>query len=199
MIYRRQRQQYIFAVFLAVVAVVNVLFYFILTRPSQTEYATLQNEIVALQEQVRKSEGAFARLQGNAGKLLRFDDDKNELLMTHLVQRKEGYSEIQGKLNDILKKSGVKYSLIRYNLNPEAQAGLNALSIVVPVEGNYTNVVGFIRELENSDTFFLISQINLERTTLQEPGRPAAFNNSAAANAPGAVALSLTLETYFYQ
>ena len=200
MIYRRQRQQYIFGVFLAVVAVVNLLFYFILTRPSQTEYATLQEEIVQLEDQVKKSDALFKRLSLNAEKLSRFDGDKSALLMMHLVQRDQGYSEIQGKLNAILKKSGVRYTSIRYNLNPDPQAGLNPVSIVVPVEGNYTNVVSFIRELENSDTFFLISQINLERTTPQEQvsGRPAAFNASAAI-APGTVALSLTLETYFYQ
>jgi hypothetical protein len=198
MIYRRQRQQYFFAIFLAVVAVVNILFYFILTRPSQTEYATLQEEIMTLQKQIKRSESSFQQLSGRAIKLETFDKDKSELLMTHLVQRHQGYSEIQGKLNSILKKSGVKYSSIRYNLDPEPQAGLNAVSIVVPVEGIYTNVVSFIRELENSDTFFLISQINLERTTPAEPARPVAFNNSAA-TAPGAVALSLTLETYFYQ
>jgi hypothetical protein len=43
-IYRRQRKQYIFAGFLAVVAVVNVLVGVLLTRPSLTEFATLQGE-----------------------------------------------------------------------------------------------------------------------------------------------------------
>jgi hypothetical protein len=200
MIYRRQRQQYIFSIFLAVIAVVNVLFYFILTRPSQTEYATLQDEIATLQEQVKKSERFYQQLSGSSDKLQDFDKDKSALFMMHLVQRNQGYSEIQGKLNAVLKKSGVKYTSIRYNLNPDAQAGLNAVTIAVPVEGNYTNVVSLIRELENSDTFFLITQINLGRTTPQEPlpGRPAAINTSAA-NAPGTVALTLTLETYFYQ
>lgn len=197
MIYRRQRKQYIFAIILAAVAVVNVLFFFILTRPSQTEYASLQTEITQLQKQISDSQRFFTNLRGTSEKLETFEGDKNALLMMHLVQRNQGYSQIQGKLNAILQKSGVKYSAIRYNLNPEQQAGLNSLAINVPVEGNYTNVVKFIRELETSDTFFLITAINVERTTLQEPARPAAFTNTAAAG--GAVALSLTLETFFYQ
>ena len=199
MIYRRQRQQYFFAMFLAVVAVVNLLFYFILTRPSQAEYATLQSEIEKLQKEAKNSERYFTQLARAAEKLGTFDRDKNALLMMHLVQRNQGYSEIQGKLNSILNKTGVKYSSIRYSIDPEAQAGLNALAIAVPVEGNYTNVVNFIRELENSDTFFLINQINLGRTSMQESvvgGRPAAVSNTTAA---GAVDLSLALETYFYQ
>lgn len=198
MIYRRQRTQYVFGIFLAVVAVVNVLFYFILTRPSQTEYASLQKEIGVLEGQIKNSQKYFTELSQAAIKLESFDRDKNALLMMHLVQRNQGYSQIQGKLNAILQRSGVRYSAIRYNLNPEMQAGLNSLSIVVPVEGNYTNVVKFIRELENSDTFFLITAINVERTTLPEPGgRPAVVANTAAAG--GAVSLSLTLETFFYQ
>ena len=199
MIYRRQRQQYFFAMFLAVVAVVNLLFYFILTRPSQAEYATLQSEIEKLQKEAKNSERYFTQLAQAAEKLGTFDRDKNALLMMHLVQRNQGYSEIQGKLNSILNKTGVKYSSIRYSIDPEAQAGLNALAIAVPVEGNYTNVVNFIRELENSDTFFLINQISLGRTSMQESvvgGRPAAVSNTTAA---GAVDLTLALETYFYQ
>jgi Tfp pilus assembly protein PilO len=197
MIYRRQRKQYIFGVILAVVAVVNVLFFFILTRPSQTEYASLQQEIGQLEGQISSSSGYFQQLSDAARKLKSFEKDKNALLMMHLVQRNQGYSQIQGKLHDILEKSGVRYNSIRFNLNPEQQAGLNSLSIVVPVQGNYTNVVKFIRELETSDTFFLITSLNVERTTLQEPGRPAALANTAAA--AGAVSLSLTLETFFYQ
>jgi len=197
MIYRRQRKQYIFAIFLAVVAVINLLFFFILTRPSQAEYANLQAEIGQLQKQIKNSSQYFTERAKIADKLGDFEQDKNALLAKYLVPRQQGYSEIQGKLNAILVKSGVKYTGIRYNLNPETQAGLNALSIVVPVEGNYTNVVNFIRELENSETFFLITAINLERTTLQEPGRPAALVNTASAG--GAVSLSLTLETFFYQ
>ncbi len=200
MIYRRQRTQYVFAIFLAVVAVVNVLFFFILTRPSQTEYADLQKEIETLDLQIKNSQKGLKDRERIASQLERFEGDKSELLMTHLVKRDEGYSEIQGKLNSILKKSGVKYTSIRYNLNPDVQAGLNAVSITVPVSGNYTNVVDFIRELETSDTFFLITAINLERTTLQEQGRPGTFPGPAnSATAGGAVSLSLTLETFFYQ
>jgi len=120
MIYRRQRTQYVFAVFLVVIAVVNVLFYFILTRPSQTEYANLQQEIGELQKQIKNGQKFLGDRAKLVEKLGSFEQDKNALLMMHLVQRNQGYSEIQGKLNAILQKSGVKYTSIRYNLNPDA-------------------------------------------------------------------------------
>src|SRR5690242_431712 len=105
MIYRRQRTQYVFAIFLAVVAVVNVLFYLILTRPSQTEYANLQKEIETLDLQIKNSKKGFKDRERIATQLKSFEGDKNALLMMHLVEREQGYSEIQGKLNGILKKS----------------------------------------------------------------------------------------------
>ncbi len=79
-----------------------------------------------------------------------------------------------------------------------------AVSIAVPVEGTYSNVVSFIRGLEDSDTFFLISSISVERSAPPPPGpgQPVAFNtinNNNAAAANGSVSLNLILETYFYQ
>ena len=61
MIYRRQRKQYIFAGFLAVIAVVNVLFFFILNRPARTEYARLEDSIKQLRFTCRSEQGPFDR------------------------------------------------------------------------------------------------------------------------------------------
>ena len=202
MIYRRQRRQYIYAIFLAVIAVVNVLFYFILTRPSQKEYSNLQEETAKLQSQIAKSDKYFSQLVKNSGIIDNFDKDKNALVMMHLVQRNKGYSEILSKLDMMVQHSGAKHTRMTLSQNPTPQAGLNALAIVLPLEGNYSSIVSFIRELEKSETFFLITAINVERTTQAGgqtgPGQPA-FVNTAASTAPGAVQLSLTLETYFYQ
>jgi hypothetical protein len=52
MIYRRQRQQYIFAGVLAVIGLVNLLFFFILNQPAKTEYTKLQASIQQLQTQI---------------------------------------------------------------------------------------------------------------------------------------------------
>ena len=193
MTYRRQRYQYIFAGLLAVIVVVNVLFYFILTRPSQSEYADLQKSIEQTQKQVSSSQEFFANLETSSAALGKFDQDKDRLLMIHAVQRSKGYSEILDKLDGIVKKANVKKSSVTYTRFPTPMPGLESVSISLPVEGNYTNVVNFIRELENSDTFFLITAINVERSS-QATGLPGAAGQGA-----GSVALALTLETYFYQ
>jgi Tfp pilus assembly protein PilO len=201
MIYRRQRQQAIFAIFLAVIAVVNVLFYFILMRPSQKEYANLQDSIQELQKTIKSSEQFYEKRKTQATKIGNFEGDKKILLMEHLIPRKQGYSEVIETLNSVVLHSGVKKTRVSYSLNPSGKTGLNPLSITIPVEGNYSNVVKFIQELEDSKTFYLITAISVERSNQGggQQGQPGAFSNAAAAGGTGAVALQLSLETYFYQ
>lgn len=201
MIDRRRRYQYIFATFLAVIAVINTLFYFILTRPSQSEYTNLQQSIAQLESTMKSSNVYLADLVRKSILIDRFDPDRNALLAMHMVKRNKGYSEILTKLSGIVQDSGVKWTRQGFNQNPTPQAGLNALSITLPLEGNYANIVQFIRGVEDSETFFLITGITVERTS-QASGpavQPGAFINAATAAATGSVSLSLTLETYFYQ
>ena len=195
MIYRRQRQQYIFTAFLVLIAVVNVLFFLILNRPAQTEYARLEESISRLGAQVENNKSYITNLMQTSTHLEEFDKDKRALLTMYLIQRNTGYSQIVSTLNDIVQQTGVDKTRVSYNLDPKPLAGLNTVSINIPLQGNYNNVVNFIRELENSDTFFLINQIELVGS--KDSGeQPVAAN---AAGGPGTVALSLGAETFFYQ
>jgi hypothetical protein len=196
MIYRRQRKQYVFAIFLAVLAVLNVMFYFILTRRSQTEFATLHESIERLEKQVGNSQKYFDQLGKSSEALGKFDEDKDRLLMMRMVKRTKGYSELLAKLDGIAKDAGVRKTSVSYTRFPTPMPGMESVAIAFPVEGNYTNIVKFIRELENSETFFLVTSIAVQRAS-QSSGQPGAL--AAAAAGAGGVGLSLTLETYFYQ
>ena len=44
-IYRRQRQQYVFATLLGIIGVITLLFFFILYEPARSEYYRLQDSI----------------------------------------------------------------------------------------------------------------------------------------------------------
>jgi hypothetical protein len=202
MIYRRQRQQYIFAGLLAIIAVVNVLFFFILNRPARIESERLQESIRQLRAQAGANKIFFERLQKTSTDLDRFDKDKRELLMKHLVHRPSGYSQIVSTLEGIVRKTGVRSTRISYAPDPTPHAGLNTVAVTIPLEGPYGNIVSFIREVENSETFFLITAINLTAGA----GAQASNTNTTTTTTttttsarPGSVSLSLALETYFYQ
>jgi Tfp pilus assembly protein PilO len=197
MIYRRQRTQYIFAIFLAVVAVVNVLFYFILTRPSQSEYATLQQSIAQLQKQINDSQRFFKGLETSSAALDRFDEDKNRLLMMRALERNKGYSQLLEKLDSMARAANVRKTTVSLTRFSTPMPGMESVSIVIPIEGNYANVVKFISELEKSETFFLVTAISVERST-QTTGQTVTLASNAGSGT-GGVALALTLESYFYQ
>ena len=195
--YRRQRQQYIFAALLAVLGVVNVLFFFILNRPARTEYEQLQQSMQGLKAQIGTNKSYLASLKNTSTDLDHFEKDKDALLMMHLIQRNSGYSHIVSSLDSMVQRSGVKKTKVAFNLDPKPTAGLNSVAITIPLEGGYKNVVDFIRELEESDTFFLITNIELassDQAAVTQPGQ-----QPVAVASGGSVGLSLALETYFYQ
>jgi Tfp pilus assembly protein PilO len=199
MIYRRQRNQYFFAGLLAVLAIVNVLFYFILNRPTRLEYEALQKSVKQLRLQTGGNKVFIVSLQTTSKQIAHFDQDKRDLLMKHLVQRTPGYHHIVSTLEAMAQRTGVKKTTVNYVQDPVPHAGLNSVSMTLPLEGNYGNIVSFIRELENSDTFFLINAIDLESASAAQPGNAGGQPVNSNTTPPGAVALSLALETYFYQ
>ena len=73
-----------------------------------------------------------------------------------------GYSHIVSTLDGLVLRAGLKKTRVNFNTELKPHAGLNSVSMTVPLEGNYSNIVSFIRELENSETFFLITAISLE-------------------------------------
>jgi len=196
MIYRRQRQQYIFAGALAVIGLVNLLFFFILNQPAKTEYTKLQASIQQLQAQIAADKLKLTGLEKTSSELEHFEDDRGRLLMAHMKQRNTGYSQLVSALDNMVQQTGVNKTRVGFNLDPTQKAGLNAVSITMPLQGGYNNVVDFIRELENSDTFFVVTNIELATsdTSAREP-QPV----SVASTSGGPVALTLGLETYFYQ
>jgi Tfp pilus assembly protein PilO len=196
MIYRRQRQQYIFAGILAVIAVVNVLFFFILNRPTRREYERLEDSIRQLQAQLGGNTLYVANREKTSTQLDQFEKDKRALLAKIMTQRTRGYSHIVETLNAMAQRSGVKKTRAGFNLDPNPHAGLNTVTINLPLEGSYSSIVSFIRELENSDTIFLITSISLD--SAQTRTQSTNVINSGTGGS-GTIALALVLETYFYQ
>lgn len=197
MIYRRQRKQYIFAGFLAVIAVVNVLFFFVLNRPARAEYSRLEDSIKQLRFAAAASKARLTGLEKMSNQLKAFNDDKRKLQTTHLIHRPLGYSQIVTTLEGLVQRAGLKKTRVTYNTDLVTHAGLNSVAMNIPLEGSYSSIVSFIRGLENSDTFFLITSIDLESSERSQPNVSSVISNSSGGG--GSVMLSLSIETYFYQ
>jgi len=190
MMHRRQKRQVLFAGFLGVIAVVNLLFYLILLRPASSDYFNLQGSIDQLKNQNAVSHLTVQRLEKTSGQLERFEQDRAGLFNTHFIKYDPGFAELSPRLEQMAIQAGVRRPVVDFTRDEIKQYGLYSVKIKIPVQGTYTNAVNFIKSLENSDTFFLINSIDVKSGEDDAPG---------PAKTAGAVSLSLDLETFFYK
>ena len=182
--FRRRRQQYLFAALLGVICAINLLFYLILYRPVRSEYFGMQDSILKRREEVRSRTQKIERLEKLSAQLETSEQDRRELFSMYFIPKSSGWSEIVPQLDAMIRKSGVKNSKKEYSLDESPQYGLYSVKINLPVTGMYSNVVNLIKEIESSNTFFIINSIDVRGN---------------AAETPSGVSMSLNLETFFYQ
>jgi len=183
--YRRQRQQYLFAGLLGAIAVVNVLFFVILYQPARSQYFRLQDSIQKTQMEVNSRRQKIDRLEKLSKQLETSAQDKRALFTMHFIPRNVGWSETLPVLETAVQTAGVRNEIQSYSIDEAPQYGLYSVKIRLPVSGQYSNVVNFIRELEESNIFFIINSIDVR-------GRSEKQSNVG-------VEMDLNIETFFYQ
>jgi len=192
MMHRRQKRQLLFAGFLGVIAVINLLFYLILLRPASSDYFNLQGSIDQLKSQNAVSNLTVQRLEKTSGQLERFEQDRAGLFNTHFINYDRGVAELSPRLEQMAILAGVRRPVVDFTRDEIKQYGLYSVKIKIPVQGTYTNAVNFIKSLETSDTFFLINSIDVKSGEDDGAG-------AGPAKTAGGVSLSLDLETFFYK
>jgi hypothetical protein len=188
MMHRRQRRELIFAGFLALIILSNILFFFILLRPARSDYFNLQGSIDELQRQLGVSKMTRVRLEKTGDQLERFDQDREDLFSSHFIKFDPGFADLSPRLSQMAVQAGVLRPVVDFGREEIKQYGLYSVKIKIPVQGTYANSVNFIKMLESSNTFFLIDSIEVKASGDTVPGRTS-----------GGVALSLSLETFFYK
>jgi Tfp pilus assembly protein PilO len=184
-LYRRQKQQYVFAAALGVIAVVNLLFFLILYRPVRAEYYRLQDSIQSLRAEVESQQREVERLEKLNIQLESSQKDRQRLYTTHFIPRNAGFSEILPQLDTLASRANVRKTRVDYSIDEAPTFGLYSVKMRVPLTGSYEEIVNFIRDLERANTFFIINSIEVR--------------GAAGSSAGGDIALSLGLETFFYQ
>jgi Tfp pilus assembly protein PilO len=181
--YRRRRQQYLLATLLAVLGVINLLFFVIMYRPVRSEYFTLQDSIQKARTDIRTRQYNIDRLEKLNAQLETSSQDRERLYTMHFIPKATGWSRILPELDAMIQMAGVKNTRKEYGLEEKPEHGLYSVKIRLPVSGSYPNVVNLIKDIESAETFFIINSVDV---------RP---------NAPGSaeVSMNLNLETFFYQ
>ena len=184
--YRRQRQQFLFAGLLAVIGVVNLLFFFILYQPARSEYYRLQESVAHFRRDIDMRRERIDTLERLNAQLATLEQDRQRLFSMHFIPRNAGWSEILVRLDAMIRGAAVQNTHKDYSIEQAPQFGLYSVKIKIPVLGVYPNVVNFIKDLENSETFFIVNSIDLHGTDSPAPES-------------SDISLGLNLETFFYQ
>jgi hypothetical protein len=182
--YRRQRKQLVFAGSLGVIGIINLLFFFILYQPIRSEYVRLRESIDRTQGEVQSRRQKIDQLERLNAQLETSAQDKQRLFNDHFIPRSTGWSETLPELEAMVQHAGVKNTRQDYSIDPAPQYGLYSVKIKLPVTGMYPNVVNFIKDLENANTFFIIDEIGVHGNS--QPGSQE-------------VTMTLGFETFFYQ
>jgi len=181
--YRRQRKQFLFAGLLAVIGVVNLLFFFILYQPARSEYYRLQDSTERFRREIQARRQRIEMLDRLNAQLATLEQDRKRLFLMHFIPRNAGWSEILVRLDGMVREAAVQNTHKDYGIDQAPQYGLYSVKIKIPVVGSYPNVVNFIKDLETSETFFIINSIDLHGTDSES----------------SEISLGLNLETFFYQ
>src|SRR5437868_259785 len=104
--YKRQRHLYLFAAIVATIAVVNVLFYLILYRPTRSDYFQLQDSIGRLRFEIARQQTMVEQKEKTASQLETSNQDRQELFIGHFVPRSVGFAKVLPELEQLAQKAG---------------------------------------------------------------------------------------------
>ena len=183
-LYPRQKQQYLFASLLGALALINLLFFLILYGPARSEYYRLQDSIRTFRAESASRTRTLERLEKLSAQLETSEQDRNQLVKMHFIPRADGFSKILPELDGLVRGAGLQKTRVDYEIDDAPQYGLYSVKMKLPLIGGYSDVIDFIRELEKSDTFFIIDSIDVR--------------NTSSTNSPD-IALTLGVETFFYK
>jgi Tfp pilus assembly protein PilO len=185
---RRRRKFYLLAGLAAAIAIINVLFFFILYAPTRLDYYRMQDSISRLRQEAAHREVRVSQQEKIGAQLEMSDKDRQVLFAKHFIPASVGYAQVLPDLDRFAREAGVHWSRGDFSKDDTPQYGLYSVKIRFPVQGAYRDIVKFIRDLENSETFYVINAVDVRS------GGENSFQPSA-----GNILLSLSVETYFYQ
>lgn len=210
---------------LILISAVFAYLYFLV--PSYSRLASLQRERTLLQEQLRGAQEGMTRNTDAQATVEEINLSVDRFENQRLPSRNEGRMSLYNALNQMIRSnalrntSGPNYiALDPLGINAPGQTRTTAaankpgnakwqslfpgIGVSVTVEGQYANLRRFIRDLEASNQFIVINDVELEKATNTNeaaaaalPAMPGAQPGATAATRGTLVSLRVDLAAYF--
>jgi hypothetical protein len=200
-----------------VLLAVVLFIYFYLYIPASARHTRAQEQRDALQKRLRDAQVGYKPMADTDATVAEIDKSLQEFEETRLSPGDEGRMAIYQELNELIRRNGLRASGgVNYSplepLGAQGQQGGSTstrmgnskwqsvypgINIIMTVEGPYTNVRRFVRDIEASRQFIIVNAVELEGVTDTAAARAAATGEAGSSAQSLIVSLRLDMAAYF--
>jgi len=190
-----------------------IVSYLYFLMPAKSRLSTLQSERSLLQAKLRASEEEVVQGETTEASVEKITDSLSSFEQRGLLGADRGRMDLYDSLNAAIRKNGLRntsgptYTTLEA-ANPKGgtsgsksvitkwQSIYPGIAISVTVEGQYSNLRHFIRDLEMNKQLVIINSVELERST-ETNSLPSAEGAQPGSSNSALVSLRLEMATYF--
>jgi Tfp pilus assembly protein PilO len=194
-----------------------LLSYLYFLVPARSRMASLEVDKKQVQTNLQTLNGVVKQGRDTKDTVERIAASLDKFQSAHLLNVDQGRMDLYDELNQMIVKNGLRNtsgpaytpldpagtkSASGKTTTTKWQSFYPGISVMVTVEGQYSNIRRFIRDIEKSKQFVVINEVELQRAN--ENSAPVSAEEPAAeSTAPGSgtrgslVSLQLNMATYF--
>jgi Tfp pilus assembly protein PilO len=188
-----------------------LLSYLYFLVPARSRVTSLNTDKARLQANLQTLQGLVSKGRDTKGQVDNITASLSDFESSYLLRPDEGRIQLYDELNQIIVKNGLRNtSGPTYTpLDPTGtkavggrstttkwQSFYPGVAVLVTVEGQYSDIRRFIRDLERTRQFVIINQVELQRAN--ENNNAPASADAGASNPRGSlISLQMNMTTYF--
>lgn len=167
----------------ALVLLINLALFIILTLPKINAEAIERNHLDSVSKQVDELKRDLDQRQSLVEKVNLTLDDLDRFYLEELGNRSDKITAVLKEREEISRRYGVLPERVRYNNSDVRNLPLEQFSMSFPLEGTYASLRFFLNNIEHSSNFFIVENVELE---------------DEAGSETSEMTMRIAISTYFY-
>ena len=147
---------------LLLIVVINIGVLLFVNRPRLAEAENADQTTAALATRVERTEQSVATLRAKVERLNRNKTALEDFFSQDLASKRERLVTIQQEIHRIAQQFQVSLNQLNFDHEPVEGTNLVRLGVTIPLTGGYNNLRQFIYNVENSEKFLIIEQVQLQ-------------------------------------
>lgn len=144
-----------------VLLVANLIAAYLVLYPPGGSQEALEQDLVRLQGQVKQAKARMEETKQHAVAVQKGRTDADQFLTQYFMPRRIAPTMLLTELNQIAKKAGIQDRGNAFSIDLiEGSETLGMVTITANFEGNYRNLLNFVREIDRSPSLLIIESLN---------------------------------------